>query len=218
MQGLARFVTTTWWSSGGWENGVIPGPPDWNRERPIRLWDPGRKLLLSIRRYQYWRAAGPGLPRLISKLVVLRHRFWSAITGADIPINGRIGGGLLLLHPNGIVIDQDVVIGTNCTIFQQVTIGDARSSRQKGQPVPIIGNNVEIGAGAKVLKDIRVGDYAKIGANAVVLQDVPPHAIAVGIPARITADPLMLIPIARPRSVDVDPHSAHATLPAARRP
>jgi serine O-acetyltransferase len=88
-----------------------------------------------------------------------------------------------------------VVIGTNCTIFQQVTIGDARDSRQKGQPVPVIGNNVEIGAGAKVLGDIRVGDYAKIGANAVVLQDVPPHAIAVGIPARITADPLM-IPIA----------------------
>ena len=174
---------------GGWENGVIPDPPDWNRERPIRPWDPGRKLLLSIRRYQYWRAAGPGLPRLISKLVVLRYRFWSVITGAYIPINGRIGGGLLLLHPNGIVIHQDVVIGTNCTIFQQVTIGDARSSRQKGQPVPIIGNNVEIGAGAKVLKDIRVGDYAKIGANAVVLQNVPPHATAVGIPAKIKRVP-----------------------------
>jgi serine O-acetyltransferase len=121
--------------------------------------------------------------------VVLRYRFWSVITGADIPINGRIGGGLLLLHPNGIVIDQDVVIGTNCTIFQQVTIGDARNSRQKGQPVPVIGNNVEIGAGAKVLGDIRVGDHAKIGANAVVLQDIPPHAIAAGIPARIKRVP-----------------------------
>jgi serine O-acetyltransferase len=168
---------------------VLPDLPDWTRERPIRPWDPGRKLLLSIRRYQYWRQAGPGLPRLISKLVVLRYRFWSVITGADIPINGRIGGGLLLLHPNGIVIDQDVVIGTNCTIFQQVTIGDARNSRQKGQPVPVIGNNVEIGAGAKVLGDIRVGDHAKIGANAVVLQDIPPHAIAVGIPARIKRVP-----------------------------
>ena len=159
--------------------------PDWNRERPIRPWDPGRKLVLSIRRYQYWRKAGSGLPQLISKLVVLRYRFWSLITGADIPINGRIGGGLLLMHPNGIVIDPDVVIGTNCTIFQQVTIGDARHAGQEGKPVPVIGNNVEIGAGAKVLGGIRVGDRAKIGANAVVLQDVPPGAIAVGIPARI---------------------------------
>jgi serine acetyltransferase len=82
-----------------------------------------------------------------------------------------------------------VVIGTNCTIFQQVTIGDARNSRQKGQPVPVIGNNVEIGAGAKILGDIRVGNHAKIGANAVVLQDIPPHAIAAGIPARIKRVP-----------------------------
>ena len=79
----------------------------------------------------------------------------------------------------------NVVIGTNCTIFQQVTIGDVRRCGQEGKPVPVIGNNVEIGAGAKVLGGIRVGDGAKIGANAVVLQDVPPGAIAVGIPARI---------------------------------
>jgi serine O-acetyltransferase len=167
------------------ENEVTSDLPDWTRERPIRAWDPGRKLLLSIRRYQYWRKAGSGLPQLISKLVVLRYRFWSVIAGADIPINGRIGGGLLLLHPNGIVIDPDVVIGTNCTIFQQVTIGDARHPGQEGKSVPVIGNNVEIGVGAKVLGGIRVGDRAKIGANAVVLQDVPPGAIAVGIPARI---------------------------------
>ena len=171
------------------ENEVTSDLPDWTRERPIRAWDPGRKLLLSIRRYQYWRKAGSGLPQLISKLVVLRYRFWSVIAGADIPINGRIGGGLLLLHPNGIVIDPDVVIGTNCTIFQQVTIGDARHAGQEGKPVPVIGNNVEIGAGAKVLGGIRVGDRAKIGANAVVLQDVPPGAIAVGIPARIKRGP-----------------------------
>ena len=112
-------------------------------------------------------------------LAVVRHRFWSVITGADIPLGTKIGGGLLLIHPNGIVIHPDVAIGPNCLILQQVTLGD----RVGG--VPKIGGHVDIGAGAKILGNIRIGDHAKIGANAVVLEDVPPHCTAVGVPARI---------------------------------
>jgi len=113
------------------------------------------------------------------KIAILRHRFWSVVTGADIPLGPKIGGGLLALHPNGIVIHPDVVIGPNCLIFQQVTLGTGRGG------VPRIGGHVDIGAGAKILGKITIGDHAKIGANAVVLCDVPPFASAVGVPAHI---------------------------------
>lgn len=79
-------------------------------------------------------------------------------------------------HPNGIVIHPAATIGPNCMIFQQVTIGGG---------APVIHGHVDIGAGAKILGDVVVGQHAKIGANAVVLTDVPAFATAVGVPARI---------------------------------
>ncbi|MDD2761831.1 MAG: hypothetical protein PHH11_16260 [Methylomonas sp.] len=102
------------------------------------------------------------------------------ITGADIPLNCEIGGGLLLPHPNGVVINPGAKIGPNCLIFQQVTIGT-----RHGKKPSKIGGHVDIGAGAKILGNVVVGDHACIGANAVVLQDVPAGATAVGIPAKI---------------------------------
>jgi serine O-acetyltransferase len=148
--------------------------PDWTREDRRRgEWNPGKRLLASIRTYQS--AANP----LSRKLAVLRHRLWSAVSGADIPLNCRIGGGLLLPHPNGVVIHPNADIGPNCLIFQQVTLGDA------GGGTPQIGGHVDIGAGAKIVGAVKVGDHARIGANAVVLADVPAGATAVGIPARI---------------------------------
>src|SRR5712672_1797839 len=83
---------------------------DWTREKPERFWDPGRKLLLTIRRYQYWRRKNGAAVRLILKWLIARHRFWSIVTGADIPLNCHIGGGLLIPHPNGIVIHPDAII------------------------------------------------------------------------------------------------------------
>jgi serine O-acetyltransferase len=114
-------------------------------------------------------------------VAVFRHRFWSTVAGADIPLGSQIGGGLLLPHPNGIVIHPAVRIGPNCLIFQQVTLGT-------GEPkpgVPTVGGHVDIGAGAKLLGAVTIGDHARIGANAVVLSDVPPGGTAVGIPARL---------------------------------
>lgn len=163
---------------GQWE--VSADVPDWRREQPRRFWDPGCKLVRAIRRYQQWQKRGSLGSLIISKFLVLPYRFWSIITGADIPLNCEIGGGLLIPHPNGIVIHPDVKIGVNCLIFQQVTIGT-----RDGPGVPVIGGHVDIGAGAKVLGLIRVGPHARIGANAVVLTDVPTGALAVGIPARI---------------------------------
>jgi serine O-acetyltransferase len=155
-------------------------PVDWNRELPHGFWDPSRKLLLSIRRFQYWKGRRGLLAVCACKLLVLRHRFWSAVTGADIPLNCRIGGGLLIPHPNGIVIHPDASIGVNCLIFQQVTLGT-----RLGTGVPVIEDHVDIGAGAKVLGGIRIGARVTIGANAVVLTDVPSGASAIGIPATI---------------------------------
>jgi serine O-acetyltransferase len=156
--------------------------PDWTREVPRRFWDPGRKLLLSVRRHQHWYHKRGPVAILMRRWLVVRHRFWSTITGADIPLTCRIGGGLLIPHPNGIVIHPDAKIGVNCLIFQQVTVGAG-----SGQGVPEIGGHTDIGAGAKILGPTRVGCHAKIGANAVVVSDVASGATVVGIPARQVA-------------------------------
>jgi serine O-acetyltransferase len=151
--------------------------PDWSRERRLAgRWEPGKALLKCIRDYQRARERGAILS---AKFAVLRHRIWSIVTGADIPLNCKIGGGLLIPHPNGIVIHADAEIGPNCLLFQQVTIGDARGG------VPQVGGHVDIGAGARLIGGIRIGDHARVGANAVVTIDVPPGATVVGIPARV---------------------------------
>lgn len=151
--------------------------PDWTREETKpRSWNPSRALLRSIRDYQS--AQGP-LANLRRKVAVLRHRLWSIVTGADIPINATIGGGLLIPHPNGIVIHPHAQIGCNCLIFQQVTIG----ATSKG--IPTIGGHVDIGAGAKIIGPVHIGDHARIGANAVVREDVPPHGVFVAAAGKL---------------------------------
>ena len=134
---------------------------------------------MSIRDYQRHAAHPRPWSVVARRWAVLRHIIWQAVTGADIPINTRIGGGLLLPHPNGIVIHPSVVIGPNCLIFQQVTLGMAHGG------VPLVGGHVDIGAGAKVIGPVRLGDHSNVGANAVVMVDVPAGATAVGVPARI---------------------------------
>jgi serine O-acetyltransferase len=152
---------------------VSASEPDWTRERRSG-WEPGKALLQSIRDYQ--RANGRGLG---AKFAVLRHRLWSVVAGADIPLNCKLGGGFMMPHPNGIVIFPGAEIGPNCMLFQQVTIGFAEGG------VPKLGGHVDVGAGAKLIGPITIGDHARIGANAVVTIDVPAGATAVGIPARI---------------------------------
>ena len=152
--------------------------PDWSREARSG-WSPSRSLLAAIRGYQALAAGRGPLALVRRRMAVLRHRFWSVVTGADIPLNAQLGGGLLLPHPNGVVIHPDARIGPNCLIFQQVTIGARRGG------FPSIGGHVDIGAGAKVIGPITVGDHAVIGANAVVTRDVVPGSVVAGIPARV---------------------------------
>lgn len=155
--------------------------PDWSREqKPFFAWQPSKSLLASIRCYQKYNSSLLPWFLLLKIVAVVQHRFWSVITGADIPLNCNIAGGLLIPHPNGIVIHPNAKVGPNCLIFQQVTIGS-----RAGTKAPTIAGHVDIGAGAKILGDITIGAHAQIGANAVVLINVPDGQIAVGIPAKI---------------------------------
>lgn len=167
--------------------GVSADVPDMSREiKAFFSWSPARSLLASIRAYQrYTKSRNPFLI-FLRKLAVLRHRFWSVVTGADIPLNCQIEGGLLLPHPNGVVIHPDARIGPNCLIFSGVVIGTrSRRSEPLVEGYPTIGGHVDVGANAIILGGVSIGEDALIGAGAVVLDDVPARRTAVGVPAAI---------------------------------
>lgn len=105
------------------------------------------------------------------------------ITGIEIHPGAKIGKGLVIDHGTGVVIGETAEIGDNCTLYQGVTLGG--TGKDTGKRHPTLGNNVMIGAGAKVLGPFRIGDNAKIAAGAVVLEEIPANATAVGIPARV---------------------------------
>ncbi len=117
----------------------------------------------------------PVLPRLI--YLFMRFAFTTSI-----PFQATIGRNAHFnCYGMGIVVHRRVVIGDDCVISHNVTIG----GRSGHYDVPVLGNNVLVGSGARVLGPIRIGDHAIVGANAVVLHDVPPYAVVVGVPARI---------------------------------
>lgn len=104
-------------------------------------------------------------------------------TGIEIHPGATIGKNLFIDHGMGVVIGETTVIGDNCILYQNVTLGG--TGKDHGKRHPTLGNNVLIGAGAKVLGPFTVGDNARVAAGAVVLDAVPPNATAVGVPARV---------------------------------
>lgn len=123
-------------------------------------------------------------------------------TGIEIHPAAKIGRRLVIDHGTGIVIGATTEIGDDCLLYQNVTLGG--TGKDKGKRHPTLGNNVMVGAGAKVLGPFKVGDNARIAANSVVLREVPDNATVVGVPGRIvkisgekldhihTPDPMML--------------------------
>jgi len=147
------------------------------------LWRQGL-WAIAVYRFGRWRY---GIRRRIfrapfSFLYKLLFKFIQIITGIELPCEASVGRRLRIDHFGGIIVSGDAVLGDDVVIRNGVTIG-LRRVGVSGSPE--IGNRVDIGAGAKILGSIKVGDDSAIGANAVVLQDVPPNSIAIGIPARI---------------------------------
>ena len=104
-------------------------------------------------------------------------------TGIEIHPGAKIGKRVVIDHGHGIVIGETAEVGDDVMIYQGVTLGG--TGKDTGKRHPTIGNNVLIGAGAKVLGPFKVGDNARIAAGAVVLSEIPPNATAVGVPARV---------------------------------
>jgi serine O-acetyltransferase len=120
--------------------------------------------------------------RLAARFVAFAAR---TITAVDIHPAATLGAGTFVDHATGVVIGETTVVGEDCTIYQGVTLGG--TSTRPGKRHPTLGDRVVVGAGAKVLGAITVGDDARIGANAVVVRDVPPGTVVVGVPGQIVA-------------------------------
>jgi serine O-acetyltransferase len=136
-------------------------------------------VLLRISQY-LWRK------RLVWRAAPWIKRFNEILTGFECHLEACLGEGLLIAHTQDCVVGEGVTVGKNVTLYNGVTLGAvARNRGKEAQRYPNIQDNVTIYSGAKVLGPITIGEGAIVGANAVVLQDVPPGCIAVGVPARI---------------------------------
>lgn len=144
----------------------------------------GRRVLL-VFRFGQWRMTVSN--RFLRVPLSILYRFMESHVrfkyGIELPYTVKLGSRVLFEHQHGIVIHGNAVIGNDCIIRQGVTIGN--KSISDPHLAPIIGNNVNIGAGAKILGDVVIGDNVSIGANAVVLTDIPNDCVAVGVPAKI---------------------------------
>ncbi|MDO8581157.1 MAG: serine O-acetyltransferase [Candidatus Omnitrophota bacterium] len=124
-----------------------------------------------------WKANLKLLARAVSQ-------FTRFLTGIEIHPAAVIGRGLFIDHGMGVVVGETSIIGENVTLFQGVTLGG--TGKETGKRHPTLGNNIVVGAGAKILGNIVIGDNTYVGANAVVLRDIPANSTVVGVPGHIT--------------------------------
>ncbi|MBF2057556.1 MAG: serine O-acetyltransferase [Cyanobacterium sp. T60_A2020_053] len=138
---------------------------------------PGLQALV-LHRFSHWlhHLGIPLLPRLLS-------HFGRFFTGIEIHPGATIGEGVFIDHGMGVVIGETAIIGNYCLIYQGVTLGG--TGKETGKRHPTLGENVVVGAGAKVLGNLLIGNDVRIGAGSVVLKDVPSECTVVGIPGRI---------------------------------
>ena len=156
---------------------IYENDPAANNIAEVLFCYPGLQALISHRiahKLAYWNI--PFLPRFISYLTRI-------ITGIEIHPKARMGNRVFIDHGEGIVIGETAIIGDDVLIYQQVTLGG--TGKEHGKRHPTIGNNVVLGAGAKVLGNITIGDNVRIGAGSVVIEDVPSDCTVVGNPGRI---------------------------------
>lgn len=127
-----------------------------------------------------------------------------SLTGIEIHPGARIGKSFFIDHGMGVVIGETAEVGDCVTLYHGVTLGG--TSLNKGKRHPTLGNNVVVGAGAKILGAIEIGDGSRIGANAVVVKPVPPNSVVVGVPGQVVVR-------SQPRKIDAPPDLEHGRLP-----
>lgn len=132
-----------------------------------------------LHRIAHWLHTSVGL-KLLARIISHVNRWF---TGIEIHPGAEIGKGFFIDHGMGVVIGETSVIGDDVTLFQGVTLGGTGKARTKRHPT--LEDNVVVGAGAKILGDITIGDGARVGAGSVVVQSVPENATVVGIPGRV---------------------------------
>ncbi len=135
--------------------------------------------------HKFWRAGVPLLPRMISQLAR-----W--LTGVEIHPGAKIGHGFFIDHGMGVVVGETAEIGDFVTLFQGVTLGG--TGKERGKRHPTLGSHVVVGTGAKILGNIKIGDFVKIGANSVVLRSVPSNSTVIGVPGKIIKTVGMSVP------------------------
>ncbi|MBM4139181.1 MAG: serine O-acetyltransferase [Nitrospira sp.] len=160
----------------------------------------GFHALLAYRISRQLKTIGvPIVPRAISQMAR-----W--LTGIEIHPSAKIGVGFFIDHGMGVVIGETAEVGDYVTLFQGVTLGG--TGKERGKRHPTLGNHVVVGAGAKILGGITIGDNVKIGANSVVLKNVPSNSTVIGVPARIIKSEGERLPDATMDQVDLpDPIS-----------
>jgi serine O-acetyltransferase len=138
---------------------------------------PGIQAVLIYRVAHFlWEIGLPFVPRYLSNIA-------RQLTGIDIHPGAHIGQGFFIDHGQGVVIGETTIIGNHVTVYQGVTLGGISLENKKRHPT--LGDNIIIGAGAKILGPVHIGNNVKIGANSVVTDDIPDNCVAVGVPARI---------------------------------
>lgn len=154
---------------------------------------------VAVHRFGVWRmGVEPKLARApLSILYRALYRTVRNVYGIELPYTVKLGRRVIFEHQHGIVVHGQTVIGDDCIIRQGVTLGIRSMDRLT--EAPVLGNGVNVGAGAKIIGHVQVGDGAAIGANAVVLKDVPAGALAIGVPAQLVARSKPAVPVeARP--------------------
>ena len=149
-----------------------------------RSWGSQGFWVMIVYRFGRWRyGVRPALLRkFCSMLYHVQFKLVQILTGIELPCEVEIGRNFIIDHFGGIIVSGYAKFGDNCRIRNGVVIG---LRRVEEKVAPIIGNDVDIGTGAKLLGPIRIGDNSLIGANAVVICDVPPNSVAAGVPAVI---------------------------------
>lgn len=148
---------------------------------------PGFQAMLAHHLFHYWWVKDFGifsfLRPYVKFLIRISAHITKIFTGIEIHPGAQIGSNFFIDHGTGVVIGETAIVGDNVTIYQGVTLGGVSTKREKRHPT--LGNNIIIGAGAKVLGNITIGDCVQIGANSVVVKDIPAYSTVTGIPGRI---------------------------------